>query len=192
MYFKSLFRTASLATALAGASMFGPVRPVLADTIQARTSTLEMEKPITAELKELRGLMNELNRDAHPLQTLVHSGYHWESHASQLNQIKDHVNRLGNQLESLQNMRFSAASWQQEAIDSVAPVAVEVADRTNAAIEHLNENQQHLWAPQYVDHLRTIPVLCNQMRGLVDNHLKIADAREKVQDIQGELAGRLS
>jgi hypothetical protein len=183
MTFKSALRTIPVTAVLLGAALFSSPRSV---------SAAAAETAVTGELKELRSLMGQLNNDADQLTSLGLSGLHWETHASRLNQIKDHVNRIGDRLEALQAMRSVAAPWQQEAIDNVVPVTVEVADRTTAAIGHLNENRQYLWAPQYVDHLRSISALSDRMHGLVDNHLKIIEARDKIQALEEQLVERVS
>lgn len=192
MRFKSVFRSIPVAAMLLSGAMFSSPRAVLAAPSQAEVSRFDMERVVTAELKELRSLMNQLSRNADQLHALQTSRLHWETHAYHLTRVKDDVNRVGEQLNSLQTMRFSAAPWQQETIDAILPVALEVADRTGAAIEHLNSDRQYLWAPHYVDHLRTIPALSDHMRGLVENHLKIVEAQENLRNIQGELTARMS
>ena len=102
------------------------------------------------------------------------------------------MNRIGARLETLRAMRPIAVPWQQKAVDTVMPVAVQVAGQTTSAINHLNENRQYLWAPQYVDSLRTISALSDQMHELVDNHLKIVEARDKLQILEENLAERVS
>lgn len=190
MRFKSVLRSISVAV-LFGAAIFSSIPTVAAASSQEQASTSDIEKAVTSELKLLRSLMNQLNVDADQLQTLSPSGL-WQTHAFQLNQVRDDINRVGDQLDWLQRVRFSAAPWQQEAIDSVLAASVEVASRTSAAIGHLNEHHQYLWSPDYVDHLRTISTLSDYMHGLVDNHLKIVEAREKIENIQEELADRAS
>lgn len=192
MQLKSIFRVIAVAGSLASGVIFSSPRAVLAASSQEQVSRSGLEKEVTAELKELRSRLNRLSADAGQLQPLIYPGLRWETHASHLNTIKDDVNRVGEQLEWLQTMRFTAAPWQQEAIDAIVPVAVEMADRTGAAIEHLNADRQYLWAPHYIDHLRTIPALSDQMREVVDNHLKIVEAREKLLNVQEKLAGRRS
>lgn len=192
MNFKSMFRTVPMAAVLLAGAMFSSPRAVLAAPSEEQVSRFDMEKAVTAELKQLRSLMNQLSHDADELNPLVHSGHHWQSHAVHLDAIKEDINRVGEQLEWLQTVQYAAAPWQQQVIDAVVPVAVQIADRTTAAIQHLNADRQYLWAPHYVDHLHKIPALSNQMRGVIDNHLKIVDAQERLAKIQGEAGERIS
>jgi|SRR5664279_3694361 hypothetical protein len=191
MISKSALRTIPVTAALLGAAMFSLPASVIAAASQEVSANFMAENAITAELKELRGLMSQLDTDADQLHSLTNSRLHWQTHASRLTTVKDHVNRIGDQLEVLQTMRLSAAPWQQEAIDSLVPAASQVAGHTTSAIDHLNESSQRLWAPDYIDHLRAIAALSDHMHGLVDNHLKIIDAQSKIQSLEYNLAERV-
>lgn len=191
MTFKCIPRSVA-AAALLGTALF--ISPLLAAAQAAPefSSDVDAERAVTAELNELHTVMGQLKHDADQLNSLVLSRLHWQTHASQLGQIRDHVNRIGDRLETLHGMRSTAAAWQQAAIDDIVPIAVEVADRTNAAISHLKENRQQLWAPEYADNLRTIAARSHQMDGLLDTHLKIIEARDKLETLQEKLADRTS
>jgi hypothetical protein len=186
MNFKSTLRTIPAAILL-GAALFSSPRFMMA---APSAEHFHAESAVNTELKDLRSLTGELNHDADQLNSLVLSGLHWETHAFHLNRVRDQVNRIGDRLVTLRAMRPIAAPWQQDAIDSIVPVAVEIADRTTAAITHLNENHQYLWAPQYIDHLRTIAARSDEMHGLLDNHVKIIEARDKIRTLQDKLAER--
>jgi hypothetical protein len=186
MNFKSTLRTIPAATLL-GVALFSSPRSMMAAPSQEHFHT---ESAVNIDLKDLRSLAGQLNRDADQLNSLMISGLHWETHAFHLNRVRDQVNLIGDRLAALREMRSLAAPWQQDAIDSIVPVAVEIADRTTAAITHLNENHQYLWAPQYIDHLRTIMARSDEMHGLLDNHVKIIEARDKIRTLQDKLAER--
>lgn len=70
MHFKSVFRNLPAAAALLGAAIFSSPAVASAATSHEQVSTLQMKKTVTAALKELRGLVNRLNRDADQLRGL--------------------------------------------------------------------------------------------------------------------------
>ncbi|HEY3937813.1 MAG TPA: hypothetical protein VGL97_10300 [Bryobacteraceae bacterium] len=145
---------------------------------------------VTQQLKETRRLIGKLNIDADRLVSFTHgSRLGWQTHAFQLNQIRDHINAIGEDLAWLQVMRPVSAPWQQAAIDRVVPVAADLADRTTAAIGHLNENQSLLFAPEYVDHLQTIAGLADHMDGTLGDYLKMAQTRDNLQALEERLEG---
>lgn len=189
MNLKSALRT-SPAAALLGVALFSSPQLIGAAPQQELSVHIDAEEAANAELKELGSLSAQLDNDADQLNSLILSGLHWQTHSSHLNQIKADVNQMGDRLEALQAMRSFAAPWQQEAIDSIIPMALEVADRTTAAITHLNENHQFLWAPEYVDHLRTIAARSDEMHERLNIHLQIMEDRNKIEMLQDKLAVR--
>lgn len=184
---KSVFRIAAMASVLTTGLLGWSTSSLAAARHQQILVAVDMETPVTAEFKELRRLLQTLSLNADHMHALQTSGLHWQTHAHQLNGVRNDVNRVGDQLEQIKNMRSSAAPWQQDAFDTVLPIAAEVAERMNDAIQHLNDNPQYLWAPDYQEHLRTIPILSGQMYDLVDNQLKIVDARERLDKIMRQM-----
>ena len=191
MKLKSRLQAISAAGLLAAVLLTSPPSAFPAPAPEL-TPTLHAQNAVTAELNDLRTLLGQLAYDADQLNALVLPSPHWQTHAAQLNQIREHVNRIGDRLQVLSGMRSFAVPWQQDALDDIVPIAVEIANHTSAAITHLNENRQYLWAPHYVDHLRTIATRSGQMDELLDNRLKIVEARDKIETIQEKLSDRAS
>jgi hypothetical protein len=186
-------RSLPAAAALIAAASFLSPSAVFADTRHEVSARFDGQRAVTAELSDLRGKLVQLNTDAGRLESFTRgSRVSWESHALELNQIKAHVNAIGDQLATLESMRSLAEPSQQQAIDGVIPVAVQLAERTTAAINHLNENQSRLWVPEYVNHLRAISALTDHMYGTVSNYLKIVDAQNKIDQLDQTLHERVS
>jgi hypothetical protein len=98
--------------------------------------------------------------------------------------VKDHINAIGLRLEILQAIRNQAAPWQQQAIDSVVPVAVNLAAHTEAAILHLNGSGNVLWHPDYTDHLRAIADRSGRVKDTIDLHLEMASTTDKLERLR--------
>jgi hypothetical protein len=152
----------------------------------------EASSPSAAEasrlLKEVRTIAYNLERDAATLETYTFSRMYWQTHADQLRLAKEHINAIGDRLKSLQAIRSTVAPWQQKAIDSIVPVAVQLAARTEAAIGHLNENRNHLFAPEYKDHLTTIADHSDQLKQSVNIFLELANTQEKLDSLREKAA----
>lgn len=142
----------------------------------------------TALLKELQGVAGKLNRDAETLGSFARSsGLSWRSHARYLNNARDHINKAGGLLRELQSMRHGVAPWQQQAVDSITPVAAETAAHTEAAIKHLRENQGRHFVPEYTDRLTMIEDRAADMKQTVDNFLDYGETQRKLQHLQRTL-----
>lgn len=91
---------------------------------------------------------------------------------------------MGKHLERLQAIRDGVAPWQQQAIHSVMPSALILAEHTESAIEHLNDRGKPLWDREYVNHLRGIEGRSGQVKQTIDLHLDLADTQDKLERLQ--------
>ena len=130
-------------------------------------------------LKEVQFTAGQLTREAGTLGSSTRGGMSRASHGYQLTVIKDRINALGERLAMLQAIREDAALWQQQAIDSMMPVALKLAAHTEAAILHFNESAKPLWHPDYTGHLRAISDRSGQVKEIVDLHLDMNRLRDR-------------
>jgi hypothetical protein len=174
---------------LSGSSLLAgpPASAVGPPVVQSENSS-----PSAAEtsrlLKEVRSIAGDLGRDAATLESYTFSRLNWRTHAYQLSLAKEHINAIGDRIKSLQAIRSTAAPWQQQAIGSIVPVAAELAARTEAAINHLNENRGHLFAPEYTDHLSTIAEHSDQLNQSVSDFLELASTQDKLDRLRERVA----
>jgi hypothetical protein len=139
-------------------------------------------------LEEIQAIGRNLERDAATLNSYKNQKISWQSHAFQLNLAKDHINAIGSRIQTLQNIEDTAEPWQQEAIAAIVPVALQLASSTQDAINHLNENRPHLFAPVYTDHLSAIYDHADQMNESIDVHLELASTQDKLDRLQERVA----
>jgi hypothetical protein len=99
-------------------------------------------------------------------------GLDWRSHAHQLALAKQHINGIGDRLQNLQAIRNTAAPWQQQAIESIVPVATQLAARTEAAINHLSTIAEH----------------SDQMKQSIDVFLDMATTQDKLDSLRDKVA----
>ena len=129
---------------------------------------------VNARLASQGERFDNLSRSAH---------YDWRSHANTLNNVRDHINDAGKILSELQSIRYGALSWQKQAIDRIHPVALDLAAHTEAAIAYLNQNQHHLFAAEYTDHLAAISDRTDEMKTAVGKFLAYGEAQQKVKTL---------
>jgi uncharacterized protein (DUF1501 family) len=173
-----IFSGSSLFAAPSGAAVGPP-------TVQSETSRSAPEA--RQLLEQVQRIANQLNREAQTLESYTHSKLSWQTHADQLTLAKQHINAMGERLESLQAIRHTAAPWQQQAIDSIVPVAVQLATRTEAAINHLTENRSQLFAPVYTGHLNAIAEHGDRMKQSINTFLELASTQEKLDNLRDKL-----
>src|SRR5579871_913748 len=142
--------------------------------IQAQSPALEKEA--SRLLKDVRSTAVKLTKEAAILDSYGRSAISRTGHSGQLNLVRDHINTMGKTLDRLQEIQNDVAPWQKQAIAYVVPVAAELASRTEAAIDHLNQPFKPLWDMGYTAHLRAIYDHSSAVKETVDVHLDMADA----------------
>jgi hypothetical protein len=142
----------------------------------------------TTLLESLQRLNVQLSRNGETLDTFARSNqFDWRSHAQYLHNVREGVNEAGSLLRELQVLRDSAHPWQRSAIDRIVPIAADLAEHTQAAIEHLRENQNHLFVPEYRKHLTAIGDRSADFKDAVNEFLDYGETQEKLQGLQRRL-----
>lgn len=137
-------------------------------------------------LHEARMSAARLHRDATQMETYTRSRLSWESHATQINAIKGHINSAGKVVSDLHNARDGAESWQQDAIDKITPLLQELASNTESIINHLNDKKQ-TWHPEYEGYVRSNAELSADLSKLISDYIDYDTAKGKTQDLGKKL-----
>jgi hypothetical protein len=142
---------------------------------------------VAAQLDAARDQAYELAHDADEMTSLLISDVSWQSHASMLNRIRDHVNNMGKILEKLQSERDEASPWQQEAIDRMVPLLKDIAANTTAAIEHLNQNQLRPVSGDYKDYLQQNADIAHALADMISSFVSYDRTRAKLEALQDKI-----
>jgi len=171
-------------TVIAGGSLFAAAPAV--EPCPSTTQSQDWNFPVEASqlLEDIRSTASSLARDADTLASYPLTGLSTKTHSARLTLVKEHINTIGDNLERLQEIRHVTAPWQQLAIDSILPHAVDLAEHTQAAILHLRENPKYLWAPEYRDRLQAIWEGADRLKESVDLHLDLASTQERLEELR--------
>jgi len=152
---------------------------------QSEAYSSERASTLLAEIqREAAGL----TRNAEKLRAFAKdTKFSWQSHANYLQGVKDHINTTGKHIAELEQIRDAALPWQQRAITEVTTHAAQVAASTQAAIEHLNENQHRLFVAEYRDHLKTLTDSSAELKQTVDKYRDYEKTYQKFERLQNEL-----
>ena len=190
MQFKSLTKIVCLlsAAAVSSGSLLASERGLPVCSCASETADWNFPSEASQLLKEIRSAAHQLTSNAENLKSFGPGGVSWQRHADELMQIREQVNAVGERIQRLQAIRHVIAPWQREAVDSLTPMAVTLASRTEAAIGHLNDNRTYLWSETYQDHLKTLASRAGQMKTSVGLHLELAETQDKVEALRGSVA----
>lgn len=161
----------------AAAALFGMVvflpgwTPAYGDSAQA-----------TRLLERARTSATQLKNDSVEMESYAGTQLTWESHANQVNRIKEHINDSGKILAELHDVRGSAEPWQQEAIDKITPLLQNLASNTESIIDHLNERNQ-TWHPEYRGYLESNAEMATDLSNLIRDYIDYGKARSKTESL---------
>ena len=115
-----------------------------------------------------------------------------ESHLEGLTTMREDINRIGSELQSLDTMRDALSAWEVKALDQTLPLMHEAADNAEKAIQTYNSDRQQLWATSYVDDTAQVFKDTDQVASMLRDYLKLAKTREKEERLEhslGEASG---
>jgi hypothetical protein len=148
----------------------------------------EENPEVTQLLVDARDKAAELSRDADEMESLIRTDASWQTHATMLETVKDHVNELGRIATKLEQKRDSASEWQQQAIDRMLPVLRDLATNTTAAINHLNENKgRPLETSSYPQYLKENAETAQELSDMISSFTKYGESRAKMEKLEQKL-----
>ena len=146
---------------------------------EADASALLKEiKSISATLKTATGTLESFSRQPQ---------LSWQTHAYQLNQVREQINTFGEHLDGLQAMQSGMAPWQQSALDQMMPLAAIIAAHAESAIQHVNEHRPYLFAPVYADHLTSLSNRSGDLKQTLDTFLEWGDTLDQLDRLEQKL-----
>jgi hypothetical protein len=147
----------------------------------------EDNKEVSQLLEDIKGQAADLQRDSDELESFTRSDMSWQSHAEELDRIKERINAIGKTISKLQSLRSGASPWQREAIDRIMPVAKKLASNTTAAIEHLNKNPLRINEPQYQQYLKSNAEAASNLAALVKDFVEYGKTRTTLEAYERKL-----
>jgi len=158
---------------------------------QAQAPAAQDSPEVTKLLKQARGQAVQLQRGADRLESYKHSNLSRQTHASQLNTTKEHVNDLGKTLDQLEARQAQASAWQRRAIAEMRPMLEQLAGHTTDAIEHINQNPHQVRHPDYHDTLSAKSDLSTQLADLLNDYLAYGEAKANLENAEARVGSLL-
>jgi hypothetical protein len=160
----------------------------------SRSLVLRVLAPSYKDSEEVSGLLAEakrkairLKQDAEEIKSFVQSTGAWETHAAKLDEIKEHINNLGELVTEMKNARATASAWQQQSIGQVTPLLKELAASITATMEHLNDNNHCLLDPPYLDYAAANADYASDIAQLILDEVAYGEAKQKADDLARQI-----
>jgi hypothetical protein len=125
--------------------------------------------------------------DASTLESYTRSTMAWQSHAAQLQRIREHINELGQLNKQLNDARAEGSPWQQTAVDQVDLRLREMADLLTVTINHVNDNPARVHMPAYRDYVRANCELTSKIARMIHDFVDYDEAKSKAESLEQQL-----
>jgi hypothetical protein len=110
-----------------------------------------------------------------------------EAHLAELTALKGEVNRMGQELGSLEAERESLAPWEQQALNLVLPLFDATAANTGSAIEYFSVNKDRLWTQTYREYADRVWEDSGQIAKTLKDYLKYDKLRDQEIQVEGRI-----
>ena len=168
------------------ASKVAMVAALLASSLILKAQSDDSAK-INELLRSVKSHAAMATHDADLLQAYARTNVSWESHANKINAMKVHINNLIDDHNEMIRARETALPWQQKAIDRTDPLVKEIADRLNATIEHLNNNQNKVALKTYRDYVHSNYKLISTLDKMVSDFVDYEEAKSTTDTLEEKL-----
>lgn len=104
-------------------------------------------------LQQIQASAFEVRDDADQLESYnLNAEMNWRTHSDLWEDMRDQVNDMGQMLHQLEINEAGLRPWERKAVTRMTPALIELANNTEGAINFLNNNHNHLFAPTYANY----------------------------------------
>jgi hypothetical protein len=121
-----------------------------------------------------------VKQDAVAMEGFTRMNVSWQSHATAINQIREHLNALERAAANLEAVKDEASPWQRTAIGRMSPFLGELEGYTCAVIERISEQPNRLFTPEYKDFLAANADYSTDLAAMVSDFVDYGRTLERV------------
>lgn len=152
---------------------------LLAGAASAATAGPADSPEISGLLTQVRINVSVLSSDAATLESYTRSQTDWGAHARQLELVREHLDDVMGNISQLASLRPQGSEWQQETIDSIAPVMRSVAYDLISTMELMGRKHALLLSQQYRDYAVARQALVEKAVAVICSHIDYGEARAR-------------
>lgn len=138
-------------------------------------------------LSEAKTMALQIKEDAVAMEGFTRMNVSWESHATAINQIKEHVNALEKHEAKLKDARSAATPWQKTAIDRIVPYLDELEGYTSAIIERINAQPKRLFTDEYKDFLQANADYATDLAAMIGDFVDYGKTKDRMERLGNKL-----
>lgn len=190
MGLRTLFWSGCVSTAMVALAIpatAAAVHECVSGNPTAASYTWDFKGETNMIFKDIQSDAQQALNHADKLQSFQGSDLSWQTHASELDALKDEVNDMGAKLCRLEAIRRVVAPWQQAEIDRIAAAVRLMADNTQDAIVFGNAHQEELWLTAYQKYTNNLYNEARMLAHSVGNAVAYANVSKEYRGLRRAL-----
>jgi hypothetical protein len=152
----------------------------------ASARTVKDSEEFSGFLAQARTEALQLQKSAEEMNSFVHARARWTSEAAKIAEVKEHVNKLGEFVNKMNNVE-APSPWQNMALGDITPMVSELAANVTMTIFHLAENPDRLIFTSFPDYVAANAELATEIAQMVSDYVAYGEAKNKAEELSFEL-----
>lgn len=170
-----------------GSALLALLGTGLTITLPALAAAAPDSEQVNQLLADAKSQAYQISLDASTMESYTRSSTTWQTHATAVMQMKEHINAAGSTLAKLDAARKMASPWQATAIDRIKPLLKEIAFDTSAEIDYINSSPQRLMLPAYKDYLEANADSASVLSALISDFVNYGNTKDRLQHLREKL-----
>ena len=168
-------------------SKAGAVHECVSASPTAESETWDFKAETNMIFQEIRADAVQALDHADQLQSFTRDpGMRRESHAAQLDALKDEVNDIGAKLCRLETSQRVVEPWQQKEIEQIAVAVRLMADNTQDAILFTGAHSNELWTPTDQKYTNNLYDEARSLTNSINNAVSFANVSKQYRSLSHE------
>lgn len=140
----------------------------------------------SALLAQAKSEAVQLQQTAEEMNTFKFPQIGWQTQAVKLEELKTHVNNMGEFVIRMQNVEVPSPS-QEQAIRDITPIVGQLAANTTMAIYHLDASRDSYVFSSFPEYVDANAELAANVAQMISNYVAFDEARQKAKEFSDEL-----
>jgi hypothetical protein len=146
---------------------------------------------VTKDSPEFSGFLAQARSEAVQVQRISEEMYtfsniSWQTQAAKLDELKTHVNKLGEFVVSM-NKAEAPSPWQQNAISELTPLVQELAGNVTMAVYHLDATRDTYGFSSFPEYVAANAELAPEITQMISDYVAYDEAKQKAKETADEL-----
>lgn len=157
----------------------------LAPAVASAQATKDSEE-FTGFLAQAKTEAVQLQKSTEEMNSFVHSSTSFATEAAKIDEIKQHVNKLGELFTKMDNVA-AASTWQQMAVGDIRPMLEELSANVTMTIFNLSAAPDRLVFTSFPEYVEANAETAADLEQTISDYVAYGEARKKAEELSLQL-----